>query len=175
MVIKVWVGSRGKGRKRRYFLKWREDAVDEHGEPVIGPDGKIRRRLRQEACKTGDRVKALALARKKYDELNGLAVKQEPKAAQRVTLDELMTVGERRLNMLRAFNAREGIGRDADKLTRRLHMTLEEGPSAGRQVTAEEVEHGKDMYYQMAGWDGKTGYPKPETLTRLGLDWVDLS
>lgn len=92
-----------------------------------------------------------------------------------VTLDELMTVGERRLNMLRAFNAREGIGRDADKMTRRLHKMLEEGPSAGKQVTAEEVERAKDIYYQMAGWDGQTGYPKPETLTRLGLDWIDLS
>jgi len=34
----------------------------------------------------------------------------------KVSLYELMKVGERRLNMMRAFNAREGIGREADTL-----------------------------------------------------------
>ncbi|MEK7787980.1 MAG: aldehyde ferredoxin oxidoreductase C-terminal domain-containing protein, partial [Chloroflexota bacterium] len=35
------------------------------------------------------------------------------------SLDELMSVGERRLNMLRAFTAREGIDRKADKLPKK--------------------------------------------------------
>ncbi len=90
-----------------------------------------------------------------------------------VTLDELMTVGARRLNMLRAFNAREGIGRDADKLTKRLHKQLTEGPSEGLQITPEELERAKDIYYELAGWDVGTGYPTPETLARLGLAWIE--
>lgn len=33
-----------------------------------------------------------------------------------VNIEELLTVGERRLNMMRAFNAAEGINRNQDKL-----------------------------------------------------------
>lgn len=89
-----------------------------------------------------------------------------------VTLDELMTVGRRRLNMLRAFNAREGIGRDADKLTKRLHQMLTDEPNNGLQITPEELEQAKDLYYEMAGWDTRTGYPTAETLAALGLEWI---
>lgn len=88
------------------------------------------------------------------------------------TLEELMTVGERRLNMLRLFNAREGLGREADRLPRRLHQMLTEGASEGLQVTEDEIEQAKDIYYEMAGWDVATGNPRPETLARLGLDWA---
>ncbi len=48
-----------------------------------------------------------------------------------VTLDELMQVGERRLNMLRAFNAREGFTREDDKLPKKLSQALTGGPSDG--------------------------------------------
>ena len=37
-----------------------------------------------------------------------------------VTIEELLTVGERRLNMMRAFNAREGINRNQDILSREV-------------------------------------------------------
>jgi aldehyde:ferredoxin oxidoreductase len=87
------------------------------------------------------------------------------------SLAELMTVGERRLNMLRAFNAREGIGREQDKLPKKFFKTLAgAGPTAGVTLSQEELETAKDLYYHMAGWDGVTGYPKPETLQRLGLE-----
>nr|MBA3531968.1 aldehyde:ferredoxin oxidoreductase [Ardenticatenales bacterium] len=89
------------------------------------------------------------------------------------TLEELMRVGERRLNLLRAFNAREGIGREADKLPKRLHKMLTEGPSEGLQMTEEELEEAKDIYYEMAGWDITTGMPRAETLERLGLAWAN--
>lgn len=86
------------------------------------------------------------------------------------TLEELMEVGERRLVMLRVFNAREGIGREADRLPKRLHQRLTEGASDGLEVTEAEIESAKDSYYTLAGWDVATGAPLPATLTRLGLD-----
>ncbi|MCW5882111.1 MAG: aldehyde ferredoxin oxidoreductase family protein [Anaerolineae bacterium] len=89
-----------------------------------------------------------------------------------VTLDELLEVGERRINMMREFNAREGLGRADDKLPKRLHKMLEDGASKGLQVTLEEVEAAKDVYYTLAGWDVATGVPQAATLERLGLGWV---
>jgi aldehyde:ferredoxin oxidoreductase len=89
-----------------------------------------------------------------------------------VTLEELMLVGERRLNMLRAFNAREGFGRDADTLPKKLTQPLKGGPSDGLSVTVEEFERAKDVYYAMCGWDVATGKPTRDKLTQLGLEWV---
>jgi aldehyde:ferredoxin oxidoreductase len=89
------------------------------------------------------------------------------------TLDELMIIGERRLNMLRAFNAREGIDRKADKLPKKFFKALQgEGPTGGVALTHEELDAAQDKYYEYAGWDKASGNPTVETLKRLELDWV---
>jgi aldehyde:ferredoxin oxidoreductase len=89
------------------------------------------------------------------------------------TVDELMTVGERRLNMLRLFNAREGIDRQADKLPKKFFAALQgAGPTAGVALTHEEISRAQDAYYEMSGWDKATGNPTPDTLKRLELEWV---
>jgi aldehyde:ferredoxin oxidoreductase len=89
------------------------------------------------------------------------------------TLEELLEIGERRLNMLRAFNARLGIGRPADCLPPKFYQPLGDGgPTGGVALTHEEVEGALEEYYALAGWDAKTGHPKTETLKRLGLEWA---
>jgi aldehyde:ferredoxin oxidoreductase len=88
-------------------------------------------------------------------------------------LEELLRVGERRINMLRAFNAREGIDRKADSLPPKLFVPLTgEGPTAGVALEHAEVEAAKEEYYRLAGWDAASGNPTPTTLRRLGLEWV---
>jgi aldehyde:ferredoxin oxidoreductase len=89
-----------------------------------------------------------------------------------VTIEELLLVGERRLNMLRAFNAREGLTREDDKLPKKMAKALKGGPSDGFNFTPEELEEAKDTYYALAGWDVATGTPTPEKLTALGLGWL---
>jgi aldehyde:ferredoxin oxidoreductase len=89
-----------------------------------------------------------------------------------VTIEELLEVGERRLNMLRAYNARDGIGRSEDMLPKKLTVGLRGGKSDGLYVTKEEVEQAKDWYYEMAGWDVETGMPSPDKLEKLGLEWA---
>jgi len=89
------------------------------------------------------------------------------------SLDELMTVGERRLNMLRAFNAREGLDRKADKLPKKFFKALQgEGPTGGVALAQAEMDAAQDKYYEYAGWDKASGNPTRETLKRLELDWV---
>jgi len=88
-------------------------------------------------------------------------------------VDELIEIGERRLNMLRAFNAREGIDRRNDRLPARFFKPLTgTGPTKGVALDPAVIEGALDEYYRLAGWDGQTGNPTPETLARLGLDWV---
>jgi len=88
-----------------------------------------------------------------------------------VSLWELMKVGERRLNLLQAFNAREGIGPEADTVPPKLLIPLEGGASDGLAITSEEVEAAKALYYSMAGWDDN-GRPTLAKLEELALGWV---
>ena len=63
------------------------------------------------------------------------------------TIADRQRIGERRLNMTRAFNAREGAGRDRDTLPRRLFdEPLKEGASDGVSVTRAELEAVLDEY-----------------------------
>src|SRR5687768_2169532 len=61
------------------------------------------------------------------------------------TLDELMTVGERRLNMQRMFNAREGLTRADDKLPKKFFKALAgTGPTTSRTFTQDELTQAQD-------------------------------
>lgn len=89
------------------------------------------------------------------------------------TVDDVQKIGERRLNMLRAFNAREGAGRNRDTLPKRIYdEPLKGGASEGLSVTRQEVEEALDMYYEMCGWDVSTGKPTRAKLEELGLGWM---
>lgn len=90
-----------------------------------------------------------------------------------VTMEELMEVGQRRLNMMRAFNAREGIAREHDTLPEKFYQRpLEHGPTNGWKVDKVEFDNALTQYYRQCGWDEETGIPTRDTLTRLGLAWV---
>ncbi len=89
-----------------------------------------------------------------------------------VGVEDLLRLGERRLNLLRAFNAREGIGRQADTLPKKLQKALVGGKSDGLYVPLDEVERAKDWYYALAGWDVASGTPTRSRLEALELGWV---
>jgi aldehyde:ferredoxin oxidoreductase len=89
-----------------------------------------------------------------------------------ITVEELMALGERRLNLFRAFNAREGLDRKADRLPKKFFKRLQgEGPSAGIALTTEEIELAIDEYYRLAGWTNN-GIPTPQTMERLDIAWA---
>ena len=89
------------------------------------------------------------------------------------SMDELMTVGERRLNLLRMFNAREGLTRQDDKLPKKFFKALQgAGPTAQVTLSQAELTEAQDLYYELSGWDKATGNPTAATLKRLELDWA---
>jgi aldehyde:ferredoxin oxidoreductase len=90
-----------------------------------------------------------------------------------VTIDELLSVGERRLNMLRAFNAREGIDREQDKLPEKMFKkALKGGSTDGVKVDQAEFEAALDEYFRQNDWDVETGIPSRYKLEALDLAWV---
>lgn len=89
-----------------------------------------------------------------------------------VTLDELMKVGERRLNMLRVFNAREGFTSAEDVLPDKFFEPLKgTGPTAGVAVDRKDLDVALTQYYSALGWTNK-GNPVPQKLQELGLEWA---
>lgn len=87
-----------------------------------------------------------------------------------LTIEEIQEIGERRLTMMRAFNAREGIDRQDDKLPKKLFKPLQKGRNKGTKLSEEEMETALDSYYRMAGWDVETGTPGQDVFHRLGID-----
>jgi len=81
---------------------------------------------------------------------------------------KLYEIGERVLNMERLFISKAGFGRADDRLpSRLLDEPLPDGPNRGQVVPLEAL---KDEFYGTCGWDPKTGFPKTETLERLGIE-----
>jgi aldehyde:ferredoxin oxidoreductase len=89
-----------------------------------------------------------------------------------MTFWELMKAGERRINLMRAFNAREGLDGGQDALPSRLFQPVSGGVSEGKKVDASAFEERLSEYYAMMNWDPKTGNPTRGKLHELGLAWV---
>jgi aldehyde:ferredoxin oxidoreductase len=89
-----------------------------------------------------------------------------------ITLDELMAVGRRRLNLFRTFNAREGLGRKDDALPKKFFKPMAgTGPTAGFALTHEEVDASIDAYYKLAGFTAN-GAPTRAGLKNLDIEWA---
>jgi aldehyde:ferredoxin oxidoreductase len=84
---------------------------------------------------------------------------------------ELMRIGERRINLMQAFNVREGLRGVDDMLPARVAEPLEGGPTAGNQVDLEAWQRDKTLYYAMMGWNSQ-GVPTRAKLHELELSWV---
>ena len=86
------------------------------------------------------------------------------------TVEEMLTIGDRRLAMMRLFNDREGLGRADDALPKKFYKALKgSGPTAGVALTIEEIESAKDHYYDLAGYDRVSGHVTAGRLELLGL------
>jgi aldehyde:ferredoxin oxidoreductase len=89
-----------------------------------------------------------------------------------VSLWELMKVGERRINLFRVFNIREGLKASDDWLPERMFSPIPGGPRKGHKMDKKALKGAIRLYYQMAGWDGKTGIPKKAKLIELDIPWA---
>jgi aldehyde:ferredoxin oxidoreductase len=86
------------------------------------------------------------------------------------TLGDFIKVGERVVNLERAYIVREGFRRKDDTVPRRM---LEE-PVADSHIPpiGKNLDIMLDDYYQQRGWDIESGIPKQEKLRELDLDFV---
>jgi len=87
------------------------------------------------------------------------------------TVWELMKIGERCMNMMRAFNIREGFTRQDDRIPERFHQPIAAGPIKGTKLGKEEFNRAIETHYKMMDWD-EGGIPQREKLQELDIEWV---
>lgn len=85
------------------------------------------------------------------------------------TLEDAFTVGRRIINLFRVFNLRHGMKLEDEKPSKRYGSVPVDGPAQGKNIMEKWPSMIKD-YYQLMGWDPKTGKPFPETLKKLDLE-----
>ena len=86
---------------------------------------------------------------------------------------ELMKLGERCVQMTRAYNIREGMSPDEDRLPERFFNTpYPTGPLQGLKIDKAAMENAIKTYYDIAGWDRVNGAPTPGKLEELGIEWA---
>jgi aldehyde:ferredoxin oxidoreductase len=90
----------------------------------------------------------------------------------KVTFWELLKAGERRVNLMKAFNTREGLDRTQDRMPERIFEPLPDGPSKGKKIDRDQLKSAIDAYYAMMNWDHETGHPNQGKLLELGLGWI---
>jgi aldehyde:ferredoxin oxidoreductase len=91
------------------------------------------------------------------------------------SLYEFMLLGERRINMMKVFNQREGFDEKDDVLPERLFEDglVNEGRGKGRKLDRANFFARRAEYYGLNGWDPETGRPTAVKLKELGLGWLE--
>ena len=85
------------------------------------------------------------------------------------SLKDMMKSGERAWNLKRAINVRMGLTAANDKLPKALLTPFRDGGSAG---FVPDLEGMLSTYYQVRGWDEKTGGPTKGKLIELAMEDV---
>lgn len=88
------------------------------------------------------------------------------------TTAEALEVGERIVNLQRAFNVRHGLTPEKDDgISPRMAEPPVDGAAKGKTIAPVYPQIRSD-YYRAMGWDEQTSKPLPDTLKRLGLEDV---
>ena len=82
-----------------------------------------------------------------------------------MTIEELITTGERIFTMMRLLNLRLGYDTKNEKLPKLIQRPLE-GATEGH---VPDIEAQLKTWYEYRGWDRKSGKPPKDKLEKLGL------
>ncbi|HSB60464.1 MAG TPA: aldehyde ferredoxin oxidoreductase C-terminal domain-containing protein, partial [Vicinamibacteria bacterium] len=88
-----------------------------------------------------------------------------------VTVDEAMRFGRRTAAINRVVSLRCGLTPDLERPSVRYGSTPVDGPAKG-QAVSEQWDAMIGNWYEVVGYDRKTGKPLAATLRGLGLDWL---
>lgn len=86
-----------------------------------------------------------------------------------LNLSDTLKIGRRIINLLRVFNLRHGLDTALEAPSPRYGSIPTDGPAQGKSIEP-YFQWMKSFYFELMGWDPKTGKPLPHTLKSLGLE-----
>jgi len=87
------------------------------------------------------------------------------------TTEDAKQLSLRIVNQMKVFNILNGHTRELDAPSPRYGSAPVDGPAKGVSIIP-VLDQMLDKYYQLMGWDEKTGKPLPDTLINLGLEHI---
>jgi aldehyde:ferredoxin oxidoreductase len=86
---------------------------------------------------------------------------------------EVIKIGERIINLIKAYNVREGQTKLDDNLPARFFCEpLKTGSSKDIILSKDYMNKLRELYYDLRGWDRETGNPLRKKLEELGLEFT---
>lgn len=83
-----------------------------------------------------------------------------------------MRWGERRNQLMRIYNIREGLTKEDDRLPEKFYKEeIKTGRLKGSVIEKEKFQQAIYTYYEMMGWDSD-GIPLDGTLYDFNLEWT---
>lgn len=109
-----------------------------------------------------------------YINLNDLAELLTTATGERFTRDDLETIAMRQLNLEKALNARftDFSRKDDMPPLREQQEPLHKGKMDGYKMDMDQWNWMLDRYYELHGWNKKTGFPTRRTLEKYGLGYA---
>jgi aldehyde:ferredoxin oxidoreductase len=89
-----------------------------------------------------------------------------------LSIEDLLEIGERAINLQRLFNVREGFTIKDDDLPQRFFKALENGLLEGESIDRDTFLKARAHLYALKGWDAETGIPTRARLESLSLGWA---
>jgi aldehyde:ferredoxin oxidoreductase len=84
---------------------------------------------------------------------------------------DIMEAGERIFNLMRCYIVREGVRRKSDHWPDAFYEEPSFlNPVEGKPFNKEGIDKALTRYYELRGWDLKTGIPLEKTLAKLGVN-----
>lgn len=115
-------------------------------------------------CKFNTKWTGSAIGTREMTQLLGAATGMD------ISEEELLRVARRINNVERAYLVREGITRSDDVICgRAMDEEVPSGPHKGERLDKAKFGKMLDEYYEIVGWDKKTGIPLRSTLEELDL------
>ncbi len=94
-----------------------------------------------------------------------------------LSAEDIMKAGRRIVTLERCYNLREGWSRRCDVLPWRVMnekaVDLDPKQSTGAYMDSNRLGRMLENYYDLNGWDPGNGFPKTETLEKLGLGYAE--
>ena len=85
-------------------------------------------------------------------------------------IHDVLAIGARAQTLSRLFNLREGLTAADDRLPRRVMTAFDSGPIEGSGISDDDLNRFRQRFYEVMGWDARTGEPSEACLRQLELE-----